>query len=170
LLAADDGLSEFARKVDSRNSGNYLMNFRIFGILWTCSRFENIGIPENRSSNTGITAMRDNLLAPIGAALRERRHARRLTQPQLASRLGRSPSRISELERDLLAGRSGKDRLGLLADVCDALDLAPVLVPRERLEAVHRQLENGPPVATTAAPRRAFDDVFVDLSAEPEDG
>jgi hypothetical protein len=87
-----------------------------------------------------------------------------MTQPMLASRVGRSTPRISDLEKDLLAGRLGKDRLGLLAEVCDALDLVPVLVPREQAQGVRRLLGAGPAPTAGVSVRRAFDDLFVDLS------
>lgn len=114
--------------------------------------------------------MRESLLPPLGAALRARRRARTLTQPMLAARVGRSAPRISDLERDLLAGRTGRDRLALLAEVCDALDLVPVLVPRERLQAVRRELEVQTPTTPTGPAGRVYDEVFVDLSADEEPG
>jgi len=111
--------------------------------------------------------MRDEFLTAMGDTLRARRRSRGLTQPQLAGRLGRSASRISELERDLLDGRVGKDRLGLLAEVCDALQLVPILVPLERAQEISRALDTSPSEVPGAV-RRAFDDLFVDLS-DPSD-
>jgi len=113
--------------------------------------------------------MRENLLSALGEALRTRRRERKLTQPMLAARLGRSTPRISELERDLLQGKVGKDRLGLLADACDALDLVPVLVPRERIQAVRQTLQGTLPTAGGVRPGRVFDEVFVDLSDDDKD-
>lgn len=110
--------------------------------------------------------MRDNPLPPLGEALRIRRKARRLTQPMLAARVGRSSPRISELERDLLNGRAGKDRLGLLVQVCDALDLVPMLVPREQAQTVRRLIGSAPPPAGTQPAGRPFDELFVDLSED----
>jgi len=107
--------------------------------------------------------MRATVLHQLGLQLREARTGRGLTQPALASRLGRDRARISELERDLINGRLGRDRLTLLLEICDALDLTPLLVPAARVPAV-RELVSGPvrpasaPAATTA-----FDDLFVDL-------
>jgi len=112
--------------------------------------------------------MRDNILGPVGLALRLRRHERNLTQPMLAARVGRSTPRISDLERDLVRGKVGRDRLGLLAEVCDALDLVPILVPRERVQAVRRDLEANLPQNPPTAPRRVFDEVFVDLSDDTD--
>lgn len=111
--------------------------------------------------------MRLDFLRPMGEALRARRGERKLTQRMLASRVGRSTPRISELERDLVDGRIGKDRLGLLVEMCDALDLTPILVPRERVHALRRDLQgSGPEAAST--PGRAFDELFVDLSEDGE--
>lgn len=103
----------------------------------------------------------------LGQQLRSWRKRRGMTQPALAQRLGRDPARISDLERDLLRSRWGRDRLTLLAEACDAMNLILVLVPRDRLEDVqdivdemavirHRQM-----LVPTA-----FDDLFIDLAAD----
>ncbi|WP_284218233.1 helix-turn-helix domain-containing protein, partial [Shinella yambaruensis] len=84
--------------------------------------------------------MKSPIAEQLGAQLRRARKGRDLTQPALAARLGRDRARISELERDLLQARRGRDRLALLLEICDALDLAPVLVPAERLAAVQALL------------------------------
>ena len=109
--------------------------------------------------------MREDLLPLLGETLRNRRRARKMTQPMLASRVGRSTPRISDLEKDLLAGRLGKDRLGLLAEVCDALDLVPVLVPREQAQAVRRLLGHASAALTLDVYSGLFDD---DLDAVAE--
>ncbi len=114
--------------------------------------------------------MRTDFLTAIGEALRARRQQRGLSQPDLAHRLGRSRARITELEVDLLRGRVGRDRLGLLAEACDALDLTPVLVPRERAQAVQRLLSNAPGQRIALTSGRTFDDVFVDLADDDEEG
>ena len=108
-------------------------------------------------------------LEAIGHALRARRRARRLTQPELASRLGRSPARISELENGLVRGKIGRDRLGLLAEASDALELVPMLVPREHAKAVHRLLQDSDHAPAPLASSRVFDELFVDLSEPSED-
>lgn len=109
--------------------------------------------------------MKTPLAENLGAQLRRARTGRNLTQPALGARLGRDRARISELERDLLQGRLGRDRLALLLEICDALDLAPVLVPVEKLTAVRDLLVPAAPKQTPAAPgETTFDDVFVDLS------
>jgi transcriptional regulator with XRE-family HTH domain len=109
------------------------------------------------------------ILHSIGEQLKRARSKRGLSQAELAARLGRDPARISELERDLRLGRMGRDRLTLLADICDALDLLPMLVPRSRSADVRAMI--GEPRSNAgqrqAAPA-AFDELFVDLHDEDE--
>jgi len=118
--------------------------------------------------------MKNPIFAELGRQIREAGLGRALTQPALASRLGRDPARISELERDLLKGRLGRDRLTLLAEICDALDLVPMLIPRAKaglvsgLAAIPVSIDSRGP-AVTLPPGRAFDDVFVDLSDNEEE-
>lgn len=118
---------------------------------------------------TGYSYMRTDLYTKMGEALRSRRRARGWSQPDLAGRLGRARARISELEGDLLHARAARDRLNLLVEACDALDLVPILVPRERVSAVERLLTETPSKKIALTPTRAFDDLFVDLSEEGED-
>lgn len=113
--------------------------------------------------------MRDDLLQDLGASLRTARQGRRLTQPMIARRLGRTASRISEFETDLLEGRIGRDRLSLLVELCDVLELVPILVPRERAKSIRSQLDTSPLTPGPTA-GRVFDDVFVDLSDDDEEG
>ena len=108
-------------------------------------------------------------LENMGEALRTRRRERGLGQSDMARRLGRSRARITELEIDLRHGRVGRDRLGLLAEACDALDLIPILVPKERAQAVQRLMGNDPGQRIALTTRRAFDDLFVDLGDEEEE-
>jgi transcriptional regulator with XRE-family HTH domain len=109
--------------------------------------------------------MKSSVAENLGAQLRRTRKSRDLTQPALAARLGRDRARISELERDLIQGRLGRDRLALLLEICDALDLSPVLVPAERLAAVQALLAPAGPKEDAARPGgTAFDDVFIDLA------
>ena len=116
--------------------------------------------------------MRNDIFQQLGGALKAARRSRGLTQDQLARRLGREQGRVSELETDLTRGRLGKDRLTLLAEICDALDLVPVLVPRSQVGA---QPGKPPPVQgswthhTHIAPRSTFDELFVDLGDEDEE-
>lgn len=119
--------------------------------------------------------MRNDIFQQLGGALKAARHDKGLTQGQLAKRLGREQGRVSELETDLVRGRLGKDRLTLLAEICDALDLVPVLVPRAQAGALSSALAGAAPHLQGAwpshahvAPRSTFDEVFVDLGDDDE--
>lgn len=106
----------------------------------------------------------------LGTQLRSIRVERGMTQPQLASRLGRNRARISELERDLFSNRMGRDRLTLFAEICDALDMVPMLVPRARVDDVQHLIKK-----TDYKKRHinqsasAFDELFVDLGDQDGD-
>ncbi len=114
--------------------------------------------------------MRDEVFRGLGEQLRGWRGRRQMSQPELATRLGRNRARISELERDLIGGRWGRDRLTLFAEICDALDLVPVLVPRARAGQVRAEIEGKSAIDFHAPTPSAFDDLFVDLDAEePEE-
>ncbi|MGC6330323.1 helix-turn-helix transcriptional regulator [Rhizorhabdus sp. FW153] len=105
----------------------------------------------------------------MGEQLRRLRVERGWSQPALAERLGRSRPRISELERDLASNRLGRDRLTLFADICDALDVVPVLVPRARAEEVLHLVGTSTSGDRRAGPvRSSFDELFVDLGDEEE--
>lgn len=104
------------------------------------------------------------VLATLGRQLKAARKRRGLSQTQLAERVGRSFSRVSELERDLAGERWGRDRLTLFAEICDTLDLAPVLVPRASLARVEQLLDGGASNEERSATTTAFDDLFVDLN------
>jgi len=108
-----------------------------------------------------------NIFTSLGEQIKRARKSRRMTQADLAARVGRSMPRVSELERDLEGNRWGRDRLTLFAEICDALDLVPVLVPRARAAEVEAVLR---PASSSSVPRRpapsAFDDLFVDLGDE----
>lgn len=111
-----------------------------------------------------------SIFQQLGEQLRAARKERGLSQAEVAARVNRSFSRVSELERDLLRGRWGRDRLTLFAEICDALDLVPMLVPRGRSEAAHRAIESGNAVSLIQriAPN-AFDDLFVDLTNDEDE-
>lgn len=109
--------------------------------------------------------MKQAILHQLGLQLKEARTQRGLTQPELAARLGRDRARISELERDLLNERLGRDRLTLLLEICDALDLTPMLIPNAKANDVRKILTSAPARSDLPpAPSTTFDDVFVDLS------
>jgi transcriptional regulator with XRE-family HTH domain len=109
------------------------------------------------------------ILTNLGKQLRSARKQRGLNQTELAKRVGRSFTRVSELERELAGARWGRDRLTLFADICDALDLVPVLVPRARLGDVEAVLEPGQPVGGRGPVTTPFDDLFVDLGNDDEE-
>jgi transcriptional regulator with XRE-family HTH domain len=103
------------------------------------------------------------ILSMIGKQLRQARRARALTQSGLAARLGRDRARISGFERELANNRMGRDRLTLLAEICGALGLVPVLVPRARAQEIEALVAEGGISAGRRAAPGAFDDLFVDL-------
>ncbi|AYG62126.1 helix-turn-helix transcriptional regulator [Rhizobium jaguaris] len=105
----------------------------------------------------------------LGVQLRTARVRRGLSQPELAARLGRNRARISELERDLAGNRWGRDRLTLFAEMCDALDMVPVLVPRSRASEIRELLEETGQVRRATPIATAFDELFVDLGDEDEE-
>src|SRR5690606_23804337 len=114
--------------------------------------------------------MNDSTFAQLGEQLRWQRRQRNWSQPALAQRLGRNQARISELERDLLRSRWGRDRLTLFAEMCDALDVVPILVPRAKVADVQNFLaDRGAPMAAPAPRKSAFDELFVDLDDEAGD-
>lgn len=109
------------------------------------------------------------VFSSLGMQLRALRAKRGWSQPALAGRLGRDRARISELERDLVSGRQGRDRLTLFAEICDAFDVEPVLVPRD-MAADIRALIAGPRADTRRSQDTVsvFDELFVDLGDEEE--
>ncbi len=113
--------------------------------------------------------MRIDFVKTMGEMLRSRRRERGLSQPDLAYRLGRTRSRVTELELDLINGRIGRDRLGLLVEACDALDLTIILAPSDRAQAVQHLLSGGTSQPIAPHSGRAFDDVFVDLAEDDEE-
>ncbi|MFS8049486.1 XRE family transcriptional regulator [Rhizobium sp. BR 314] len=99
----------------------------------------------------------------LGQQLLAARRRRGLNQPDLAARVGRNRARISELERDLATNRLGRDRLTLFVELCDALDLVPLLVPKSRVSELRPFIEHDLPPQHSAKPSSAFDDLFIDL-------
>lgn len=124
----------------------------------------NSDIPLNQERNAEYRM--PTILTIIGDQLRNGRRARGLSQAQLALRIGRDPARISELERELKANRMGRDRLTLVADICDALDLVPVLVPRSRAGEIRMIVEGGRAAPATSEILSPFDELFVDLNEQ----
>jgi transcriptional regulator with XRE-family HTH domain len=110
------------------------------------------------------------VLNTLGEQIKRARKSRKMTQAQLAARVGRSMPRISELERDLESNRWGRDRLTLFAEICDALDLIPLLVPRARAAEVEALLDRQRALGGAHRPvPTSFDDLFVDLGDDEED-
>ena len=105
----------------------------------------------------------------LGEQLKSARKRRGLSQGALAARVGRSSTRVSELERELASDRLGRDRLTLFAEICDALDLVPILVPRSRAEQVERTLQRQEPGTSGRGMHTTpFDELFVDLGDDSE--
>lgn len=114
--------------------------------------------------------MDKSIFSSIGEQLRGLRKARGISQPALAERTGRDRARISELERDLLRDRWGRDRLTLFAEICDILDVVPILVPRSRASEIRDLVADpGAPIDFRQPVRSTFDELFVDLGEPEED-
>jgi transcriptional regulator with XRE-family HTH domain len=111
----------------------------------------------------------ESIFATLGAQLRSWRAKRKLSQPAVAQRLGRDRARISELERDLIGERWGRDRLTLFAEVCDVLNVVPVLVPRDRAADIRHLVEGTSESRFNRPIRSTFDELFVDLDHQDED-
>lgn len=110
--------------------------------------------------------MEPSVLTMIGQQLISARKEKGLNQGDLADRLGRDRARISELDRDLANNRLGRDRLTLFAELCDALDLVPVLIPKSRLNELRPLISEIPKQRTPGEAPSAFDDLFIDLDEE----
>ena len=92
-----------------------------------------------------------------------------MSQRDLASRVGRNAVRISEFERDLLRDRWGRDRLTLFVEICDALALDIVLVPRRRAAEIESLVRGTPSPMQQGDVTSAFDDLFVDLGDDEDE-
>ena len=108
-------------------------------------------------------------LASLGRQIRQDRLKADMSQRDLASRVGRNAVRISEFERDLLKGRWGRDRLTLLVEICDALALDIVLVPRARAAEIESLVRGAPSSTPQGDVTSAFDDLFVDLGDDEDE-
>ena len=107
--------------------------------------------------------MMKSIFGTLSTQLRAERKRRKLSQSDLAMRLGRDRARISELERDLTNNRLGRDRLTLFAEMCDALDLVPILVSRSRVTDVRRLIDDSQEIRHSTHAPTAFEELFVDL-------
>ncbi len=110
--------------------------------------------------------MEPSILSMIGQQLISARKEKGLNQGDVADRLGRDRARISELDRDLANNRLGRDRLTLFAEMCEALDLVPLLIPKSRLNELRPLISEIPEQRPTAYAPSAFDDLFIDLNEE----
>ena len=113
--------------------------------------------------------MNRSTFASLGQQIRQERLKAGMTQRELASRVGRNAVRISEFERDLFQERWGRDRLTLLAEVCDALGLDIVLVPRARTGEIESLVRGTPSSMPQGDVTSAFDDLFVDLGEDEDE-
>jgi transcriptional regulator with XRE-family HTH domain len=113
--------------------------------------------------------MHQSVFSVLGGQLRRWRERRGMSQPALAQRLGRDRARISELERDLIGERWGRDRLTLFAEICDALDVVPVLVPRHLASTILANAEGEKAVDLSRPVPSRFDQLFVDLSDDEDE-
>jgi transcriptional regulator with XRE-family HTH domain len=113
--------------------------------------------------------MNTSTFASLGRQIRQARLKADMSQRDLASRVGRNAVRISEFERDLLQERWGRDRLTLLAEICDALALDIVLVPRARAAEIESMVHGTPSSVPPGDVTSAFDDLFVDLGDDEDE-
>jgi transcriptional regulator with XRE-family HTH domain len=110
------------------------------------------------------------ILEKLGEELQRERRARGLSQADLASRLGRDRARVSEFERYLAENRPIRDRLTLFGEICDALGLVPLVVPRARASEIRALIEDREAKVAPRSPHpSAFDDLFVDLGDADDD-
>lgn len=113
--------------------------------------------------------MNSSTFASLGRQIRQERLKADMSQRDLASRVGRNAVRISEFERDLLQERWGRDRLTLLAEICDALALDIVLVPRSRAAEVESLVRGTSSSVPQEDVTSAFDELFVDLGDDKDE-
>jgi transcriptional regulator with XRE-family HTH domain len=113
--------------------------------------------------------MNFSTFASLGRQIRQERRKADMSQRDLASRVGRNAVRISEFERDLLKDRWGRDRLTLLVEICDALALDIVLVPRSRAAEIESLVRGTPSSVPQEDVTSAFDDLFVDLGNDEDE-
>ncbi len=101
----------------------------------------------------------------LGQALADARRAKGLSQRAVARKVGRTQARVAELETSLKSSQPIRDRLSLLVDLCEALGVVPVLVPRSRtldVRALIGQAGAAPVHGSDNATGR-FDELFIEL-------
>ncbi len=79
-------------------------------------------------------------IGDIGHLLAERRKSLKLTQADVAQRLGSSQSYIAQIE----GGARRGIRWPTIVEFARALDLEPILVPRDRLSEIEALLRTKP--------------------------
>ena len=106
----------------------------------------------------------------LSRQIRERLFDREMTQTVLANQVHRSPARISELLRSLDKDVRKQDRLGLLQDIAEVLQMEIALVPRDRSDQVMQALGDSGDAAMSLDPasRSIFDELFIDLGADDD--
>lgn len=106
----------------------------------------------------------------LASQIRDRLVDREITQTGLAARVHRSPARISELLRSLDQGMRKQDRLSLLHDIAEALQMELVLAPREKADEVMRALgvNRSATMSLDPALPSVFEELFVDLGADTD--
>lgn len=106
----------------------------------------------------------------LSGQIRERLFDREMTQTVLAAWVHRSPARISELLRSLDDDARKQDRLGLLQDIAEVLQMELVLVPREKSDEVMQAMgaSRDATMSLEPAPPSMFDELFIDLGAEDD--
>jgi transcriptional regulator with XRE-family HTH domain len=98
-------------------------------------------------------------------SLREAREAKSLTQTDLARRMGRVQSRISEVE----AGEADP-RLSTAVFMAEALGQQLVLIPKDRIKEVQQLLGRGAPSDQTGSTvQSVFDEVFIPDPLDEDD-
>ena len=106
----------------------------------------------------------------LSRQIRERLFDREMTQTVLANQVHRSPARISELLRSLDKDVRKQDRLGLLQDIAEVLQMEIVLIPRDKSDQVMQALGDSGDAAMSLDPasRSIFDELFIDLGADDD--
>jgi hypothetical protein len=97
--------------------------------------------------------------------LQQIRHGAGLTFAALASAINRPAPRISEFMNSLAQATPHRDRMTTFIDMCEALSVVPVLVPRERLNEIEHLIGRVTVVRSSGAPvQDVYDETFIDLS------
>ena len=94
----------------------------------------------------------------LAQAFRAARKQYGLRQSDVATRLNRDTGRVAQLENDLEKGRPKRDRLQLFLEMADALNLVPVLVPRNRMGEVNSLL-TGTSTSELTKPRSVYEEL-----------